>query len=150
MKKLSLFALALALPAFADIAPPPARPVPPSIRAIQEVPVYLANVKGVTVRKGSTAGTLSVGFTVTYSNACVAGANTVAPLTLRKHVRGQNLLNVLIQSRNRGLRIACPAVYMPVDIRYETQVGQLSSGAVYQVSVETNGPATRAQEVLVP
>jgi hypothetical protein len=153
MKK-SLLALIIALPALADIAPPPGRPTPvpmprPSLPVqIQETPVYLASARGISVRAGQ-PGSLVVNYTVTYSNSCVAGANTSEVLSVRKDQGASKALNVLIKANNRGLRIACPAVYKPVHVQYQSTIGNLTSGASYSVSVEGSAPATRVQ-VRVP
>lgn len=146
IRKSVTFALfALSLPALADVAAPSRLPETLRLEAVKlaETPIQIAQARGVSAAPGEKPGTAVVSFTVTYSNSCVAGANgRIEPLT----ARAGNKLSVVLR-RGPSLRIACPAVYMPVTVNYEVEVARLVAGETY--SIEVLG-ARETAEVTVP
>ena len=101
----------------------------------------------VNVEPGDQKDSLYLDFSVTYSNSCMAGAETLAPKihkTFLSGARGEtvNRVLVVVESRPSKIRVVCPMVYRPVTETYRTVIKGLIGEGSYRVVV--SGVNTRS------
>lgn len=85
------------------------------------------------------ADTVQFGFTVKYSNSCVAGSSILSVMANEHGTytkEGEATGNFLFLAvEEKFLELACPMVYRPVDVQYVSTIDNLQGKTKYEVHV---------------
>lgn len=118
-----------------------ASPTPPShVQFLEAEELRVKQLTHVNVEPGDQPDSLYLDFTVSYSNSCMAGAETLVPKISKTFLSGAhgetvNRILVLVESRPSKIRVMCPMVYRPVSQTYRTVIKGLIGEGSYKVVI---------------